>query len=245
MRRAFTAPTALAALAAAAQLACAGCASPTYDRDGMQSRLQALHPELTSARLDEIQSLEPTVTFPARIAVGQPGGARVWSGQRGWSADELEIIEAFGDELVAAGVASEVVVLPISLLTPTGNGRSETDLEALRLGAARVHADLLLLIDVVTDTDEWSNVLSVLDLTIVGMWLAPGQHRAALTMVEGLLIDNENEYLYSFARGEGSDERVRPRKYADASLVREKSRREALARFGDAFVREASKLARE
>jgi hypothetical protein len=59
---------------------------------------------------------------------------------------------------------------------------------------------------------------------------------------EGLLLDNRNEYLYAFARGEGEEKSVRPIAYADTSAVVHASRVEALKKFGVAFLDQALQL---
>ena len=99
------------------------------------------------------------------------------------------------------------------------------------------------MLSVATDLDEYVNPLSVLDVTIVGMWIAPGHHRDALTIVEGVMLDNRNEYLYAFARGEGTSSIVRPFAYADDSKAIGPSRMLALQAFGKDFVARASQLA--
>jgi len=93
-----------------------------------------------------------------------------------------------------------------------------------------------------TDVDEYVNPASILDLTLVGLWVIPGHHVDALTIIEGAMIDNRNEYLYVLARGEGEERMLRPFAYARAEHAVQRSRRQALASFGDAFVREASQL---
>jgi hypothetical protein len=81
-----------------------------------------------------------------------------------------------------------------------------------------------------------------LDVTIVGLWLIPGHHRDALTIAEGVMIDNRNEYLYAYARGEAEEKTVRPFMYASSWKVVRPSRLHALQSFGREFIREAEKL---
>jgi len=57
-----------------------------------------------------------------------------------------------------------------------------------------------------------------------------------------VLLDNRNEYLYAFARGEAESKSVRPGAYADTAAVVSASRVEALRNFGNAFVEQARQL---
>lgn len=132
---------------------------------------------------------------------------------RTWSPDEVRVIESWAEPL-----------------------------RAQRSAAARTRADALLVVNLATATDEYVNPASLLYLTIVGMWVAPGTHRDALTIAEGVLLDNRNEYLYAFARGEGENRVVRPVMFADEHAVAGASRIEALQSFGQAFVTQARGL---
>lgn len=115
-------------------------------------------------------------------------------------------------------------------------------LRARRAAAARVQADALLTISIVTAVDEYTNPLAFLNLTIVGMWLAPGHHCDALAMVEGAMLDNRNEYLYAFARGEAQEKLVRPLMCVESRRAVRSSRLRALQRFGREFIKQASQL---
>lgn len=86
------------------------------------------------------------------------------------------------------------------------------------------------------------NPASALYLTIIGVWLVPGSHRDALTVAEGVLLDNRNEYLYAFARGEAESKSVRPGAYADTAAVVTASRVKALEDFGSAFIEQTRQL---
>jgi hypothetical protein len=74
------------------------------------------------------------------------------------------------------------------------------------------------------------------------MWVVPGHHRDALTIVEGAMLDNRNEYLYAFARGEAEERIIRPFIYADSWKVVRLSRLKALQVFGQQFIANASQL---
>jgi hypothetical protein len=219
----------------------AGCGTG-YNRGALDASLQESRRAYVSSDLtvEQIEQTRPQMSLPARIAVAPPvGGA-----SSGWTADEIRVIESWAAPLRAAGVASEVVILPSSLV----DGRTcelsdhRCRLLAQRTAAARTRADALLVVNFATSTDHYVNPASLLYLSLVGLFVAPGTHENALTIAEGLLIDNRNEYLYAFARGEGEQRTVRPSMYVDEKAVVAGSRLAALQTFGDAFVQQASGL---
>jgi hypothetical protein len=228
-------------------VALGGCATG-FNRGEMDAALQSAKPSYVSSELsvEEIDALRPQVNLPARIAIAPPIQTyQRWWGQRSldtWSPDEIAILESWQEPLRSAGVASEILILPSSLVKDCEVRDSLCRLKSQRAAAARVHADALLVINLATATDEYVNPASALYLTIIGMWLVPASHRDALTVAEGVLLDTRNEYLYAFARGEGESQSVRPAMYADTVAVVGMSRVEALRDFGGSFLEQARHL---
>jgi hypothetical protein len=222
----------------------------------MSAALESTKPSYASTSfasfsVADIEATKPQLKLPARIAIAPPVQAyrpsytdRHWASQLNtWSPEEVDVLQALEKPLRAAGIASEVVVLPSSLVAVCGDRDESCRVDAERAAAARARADALLMVDLATDTDEYVNPASALYLTIIGMWLVPGTHRNALTVAEGVLIDNRNEYLYAFARGQGESKSLRPLIYADTASVVHSSRVEALRSFDKAFLDQARQLA--
>ena len=228
----------LATIASALFLVAVGCASG-FNRGEMQSALRAANPVFSSSRIEQIEELEPQTSLPFSLAVSQPLGSSVGN----WSSDEISEITSWADSLSKAGVASQVNVIPASLVRgDCWRSHGSCTVEPFREAAARLGADALLLMTESSDIDPYVNPLSILNLTIIGMWVAPGHHRDALTMIEGVLIDNRNEYLYVTAQAEGESSQVRPFLYTDDNAVRRDARLAALQSFGREFVTQASQL---
>jgi hypothetical protein len=224
-----------------------GC-STGFSRGEMESSLRASNPSYVSSGLtvEEVEKLRPQIKLPVRLAVAPPTVSyRRWWGSADlgtWSPEEIAEIESWEEPLRSAGVVADLIILPSSLVEQCLSDDPACSLRAQRAAAARVQADALLLINLATAVDEYANPASVLNITIVGMWLAPGHHRDALTIAEGVMIDNRNEYLYAFARGEGETHTVRPLVYADAWKAVRPSRLKALAAFGEEIVAQVSQL---
>jgi hypothetical protein len=86
----------------------------------------------------------------------------------------------------------------------------DTDVKWLRLAAAKCGADVLFIIHGAAQTDSYKNAASVFDLTIVGGYLVPGSHKDSLFMMEGLLLDVDNGFIYTGVRSEGVGKIIRP-----------------------------------
>lgn len=228
-----------------------GCSSSGYNAGEMNSALQSAKPSYASGGFSnqsvaEIEAMKPQLKLPARIAIAPPVQTfRRWQGNDPldtWTPEEVSILESWEQPLRTAGIASQVFVLPRALIGDCESRDNYCRVDAPRQAAARAHADALLIVNLATATDEYANPASAFYLTVIGMWLAPGSHRDALTIAEGMLIDNRNEYLYAFARGQGESRSLRPYMYADTAAVVHSSRVEALKSFGTAFLEQARQL---
>jgi hypothetical protein len=225
-------------------LALPACTS-TIDRRGMRSELQAHSIVFTDQTVEQIAALEPQVRTPFHLAVATPIGA-----ERPWSADEITEIEAWGAELERQGIISELTVIP-SIATLAPGSASPLDQEApdrmtsLRTAAARVHADAVLITRVVSDSSMWVDPLSILDLTIVGCWFIPGHHAESVTMIEGMLVDVANEYVYGVGSAEGRAKEHKPAVYLRPEEIDDAARLAALRGLGKVVLAKAKKAASE
>jgi len=193
--------------------------------------------------VEEIEKLKPQAAFPLRLAVAQPlhGYAdRVWT-----AAEEAEIL-GWSAPLRDAGLISEIVILPdIAYTNCVWNGAGPAcALNGIRSSAARMRADAVLLVAINTEVDGWVNPLSILDLTIVGLWIVPAHHRDALSTAQAVLLDNRSEYLWAKVQGAGNASIVRPYAYVDDTGVRRSARLEALKALGLDLVKHAPEITR-
>ena len=186
--------------------------------------------------LEEIEGLQPQLRFPIKLAISQP------SSGSGWTADEIAIIESWEEPLRATGFVDSIVVLPESLSESCGWGLAyHCGVLRNRRAAARFHADALLFVAAQTEVRQYANPASILNLTVVGLWLVPAHHRNATTVLERTLIDNRNEYVYAFSRAYGEVKMVRPLAYSNWRRSADLSRQRALADFGSRMLAELEK----
>lgn len=193
--------------------------------------------QFSNARtVEEIRALKPQARYPMKIAV-MPSDS--W---HGLSFAEREIIEQWGDKLEQIGFASSLQIIPHSLIPTCGyNSDNNCFLEGARVAGARMRADAILFLNDSTVTDSYVNPLSILDLTIVGMWVVPSHHRDSYSIYEAALFDINNGYLYVVAEGSGENKAVRPYVYTENDTGQQDARIQALNAVGDKLV----KLAKE
>jgi hypothetical protein len=181
-------------LLVAVWLVCAGCAS--YVTPGGPVRLE----DISRADIAEVASRKPSPNFPARVAV-----VRVQApGYRSYSSESLgtgrfsvlttqelltdEGFEAFGKWPAVAGVA------PVSrLLLPT----TLDSLDDLRLSAAKVQADVLLVYTL--DTSFRVQGRAYGPLTAISLGLAPDRDAHVTSTASALFQDVRTGFVYGVA----------------------------------------------
>jgi rhombotail lipoprotein len=182
--------------------------------------------EFSSKSVQEIEAIKPQLHAPIRLAVAPP----LWRRDLHWTSGERAEIESWRQELVDSGFVSDFVLIP-PITYELGGGAAagaKSTFEQVREAAARHHADAVLVIRDVDDTSEWGNPLSILYATIVGCWVVPGTSGEAVSMMQGLVIDNRNEYLYASYESEGSSKTTKPVQSLDFDALRLAARVTAL-----------------
>jgi hypothetical protein len=244
MRQPAIATVAIAALATLS----AGCSALGFHRKSasLHDRVtqeasyvgDATEPQFDSWAIESIADSRPQLELHVHVAVSQPVNGKPWTQK------EIDEIASWESALRRAGIASELTVLPAGMVCNVAETwhPARCPLDGQRAAAARIGAEALLLMDAETETNDTSNALAALDLTIIGMWVFPAHTRHARTMVEGTLMDNRNRYIYAFARGEAEKKARRPLMYTDQSGVEQASRREAILAFGSNFIAEAKQI---
>lgn len=152
-------------------------------------------------------AVEPILTFPARI-----GLARIENGQltpipQAEADHWIETAERLGPKF-----GEFVPVSPLIATLAAGasadyryDARVEAIVHKIRLGAARQHADAVLIYEVSGKETNESTPLSVADLTIIGMFLMPSRTLEANGVASALLLDVRNGYPYGTATATAED----------------------------------------
>lgn len=140
-------------------------------------------------------SVEPTLTFPARIGLAyiENGDLSAISGEEAelWMKTGQNLGKDFGEfvplsPLVANAVSGEVAA----------KDRVDAVMKKIRLGAARQHLDAVLVYETYSSFDKKSNLLAIANLTIIGGYLLPSQQVTTEGYGNAMLIDVMNGYPY-------------------------------------------------
>lgn len=189
----------------------------------MRRKLERDGLEFSSRSVKEIEEIRPQLHAPFRIAVAPP----LWREDLHWTSAERAEIESWKGAFAEAGIASDIVLIP-SVTYEMGSGGRRGWFEQVREAAARHHADALLVIRDIDDASTWGNPLSVLYATIVGCWIVPGSTAEAVSMMQGVVIDNRNEYLLASYESEGASKTTKPINTIDVDDLRAGARVAAL-----------------
>ena len=208
----------------------ASSCSANFDRKQIQERIVDQSLQLNEQEVAEVLKLKPQLKLPCRVAVhlASEKGSATWR----WTQRDRDVVEAWGKKLKADKVVSDFFVLT-DLFT------RGTSLKDLRVTAARHGADALFILRGGAQVDGYVNAASALYITIVGGWLVPGNHRDALFLLEGGLVDVHNGFLYTTAETEGESGIVRPVFLLDDQDNRdvvENAKQKALEDFGKRIV---------
>lgn len=162
----------------------------------------ASHWSEVDAQVREVAAVEPILQFPARIGIAKIDGGYLTSMSQAeadiWFQTARELGNHFGEFVPVSRLIAEMV----SPLTPTPYRQTLKDIiTKIRLGAARQHLDVVLIYEVYGRSSRSSNLLSLMDLTIIGAYLSPGQSLKAEGYAKALLLDVRNGYPYGTAEG--------------------------------------------
>lgn len=222
----------------------ASCTSTVRPR-AMQETLQERRPVYSHATIRELEALEPQNDGPLRLGIAPPVGVHQWCDTYGvWSDEERAALLEWADEAVRAGWIREVEFLS-SLLVDHAPSEGSL-LLAVREAGARQDVDAVLVIQAVSEDSQWMNVLAFLDLTLIGAFVVPGHSTEAVAILEGLVVDTRNEYVYAAGTGTGeTGERTRTLAAIDEATdqARRDARMAALDALGEDLLAQARRAA--
>lgn len=213
--------------AAAAAAAPLGCASSglSYGESGPNSQANYL---ATMVAAPDSGITVGTTTRPAAPLARRPfaGPARLAVAQVGEVAPPEAMLAPLRD---ARGLFTRVDTIPAVgdgvrvYSRPDGDaGRQAVRerIDALRALARSVGSDYLLLVGGSADTSRDSTPLSVLNLTIVGLFIVPSERVQATMKASGALIDVSTGQVVSLSSAQLFRERLSPMAASDGDLVR-------------------------
>lgn len=211
-------------LTAALLAACAPDVQNTSGRDYMRARPELAATATTGEtrertdfrhRLRAAAEVEPRLRFPARIGLARIEDGRLTAippaEAEAWLKTSQRLGPRFGQFVPVSPLIAELVA---SEQGPARDryyhGDVADTVRKLRLGAARQHVDAVLVYEVGGYANDSSTLLSVADLSIVGMFVVPSRHLKAEGFAGALLLDVRNGYPYGTANARADDQNLVP-----------------------------------
>lgn len=200
-----------------ALIALSGCFARGFHRQEVTQRLQGEAIQATDEEIAKALAVRPQLPFPCRVAIYLPPST--------WTAADREIIEGWSTKLKKDRIVSDMFVM--SSIVATG-----TSIKEVRVAAARHGADAVLILNSVSNIESYKNIGAVLNLTIVGGYLIPSNHRNVQVTIQGVLVDVGNGYLYASMEADGAARTVQPAFLVEEKPTIDKAQRAALTNFG-------------
>jgi hypothetical protein len=199
--------------------------------------------EEVKAEVERLLALRPAAPAPSRVLVFEvpsSGHTHIRSPRKRLLL-RRETAHAMKTALEDTGFFQSVDFLPDLFLEEAAVG----GLGALRIAAARAHADGLLLYSTEAGYEYRPNPLALSYLTIVGAFLAPGSRGSALALSRAVLVDVRTGYLYDVMEGYGEQGRVAPVAFLDEEALEHAARVAALNDLAKAAAEKVRRLAAE
>lgn len=180
----------------------AACNTTTQTTSGEAylKRHPAINPdkeEVFEDTLRRVASVEPSLTFPARIGLARIDQGRLTNipqqEAQAWEKVRTNLGSNFGEFIPLSPIVAEMAAQGIS--TQKDDLRYDV-MNKIRLGAARQHLDAVLIYETYSRTDKKSNLLSIADLTIIGGYLLPSKSIEVEAYADAMLIDVMQGYPY-------------------------------------------------
>jgi rhombotail lipoprotein len=156
----------------------------------------------------QVSFLEKTLTdgeiatmLDADVRAKLPTCLAIAAVQGGWGAGLTEIgAEELGQWQKA--VAEEPHITGVQPISPIVLGKDHPSLHALRVAAARMNCELLLVCyRADTDVDNYNDA-AALYWTFVGLWLVPGNVYEHRTVIQAILVDTRTGAILGTATGD-------------------------------------------
>ncbi|MHC5039568.1 MAG: hypothetical protein ACYTHM_19880 [Planctomycetota bacterium] len=174
--------------------------------------------EAANRAVKDILEIKPAVTFsknrPLTLAIAEVG-------PKGIETIRQKDKDAWRTALESTGLVRVVFISSVIL-------SGDPHFHEIRIAAARLHADVLLLYASASSTASSLNLGGFLYLTVAGLFLSPGSQTAVLTFAKGVCFDVENEYLEFAVEGEDERSSIRPWYFVDSEAMQIDSREAAV-----------------
>ncbi len=241
-----------------------GCESYTQTTSGSEYlKRYTEHAEVTDVGgldpdIRAAAEVEPILTFPARVAIARIDGGRFSAippaEGEAWAAMAKDLGPDWGQFMPISPLIFALTAPPQSGYGTARPGcRHAGDCLAdiqqtvreIRVAAARQHIDVVLIYEVVAQSETKSNPLAFTNLVVLPMFFVPSQDVAAEGSAQAVLLDVRNGYTYGFASTVVEDAAFTLATYVGASDVALEITDEAKTAAAIALTEEVGEMARK
>ncbi len=174
--------------------------------------------EAANKAVKEVLEIRPAASFskdrPITLAIAEVG-------VNGIETIRQEDKDAWRKSLESTGMVRVVFISSVIL-------SGDPQFHEIRIAAARLHADVVLLYASASSTASSLNIWGFLYLTVLGLFISPGDENAVLTFAKGVCFDVENEFLEFAVEGEDERDSIGPWYFQDPDAMKAESRKAAL-----------------
>jgi hypothetical protein len=178
-----------------------GCASKGFNRGELKNQIGVTAPTYDDSAIKAAFAKKANLPKPFKLAVYFKSPASAKSANENlewrWTEQDKSVFDELTNDLKAKGLVSEVLPLNTSLITDEG-------IKSLRLAAAQMHADALLVVGGASDIDRYMNNWGWAYTLLVPTLFVPGSQADTLFMSNATLWDVRNEFLYLSAEAEAT-----------------------------------------
>ncbi len=188
------------------------CSSRGFDRDKLKQSM-ANNVVISENEIQNRLNLKPQLKFPFTLGIYIRN--KPW--EEKFTGEDRDLLFSLKEELQKDGIITDLFFVLDVTIPDMQDEYKYNSLKNIRYAAAGYGADAVLILDSASQKDSFANPLSILYLTIIGLWIAPGSHREALFLAQAAMYDVRNEYLYLTVESESTSKLIRPWMYAEYS----------------------------
>ncbi len=178
----------------------AGCSSSGFNRGALKEQIGVAKPVVTDGEIKDVLNRKPNLPKPFKLAVYfkppvAPGNESLNQPWRWSEADKTALTQ------VATDLKNEKVISTVYPVLETLV--DDHSLRGIRLAAAKMGADAVLIVEGAGQTDRYINGWGWTYALILPALFVRGTQTDTLFMVSASMWDVRNEYLYLTAEAEG------------------------------------------
>lgn len=200
------------------------CASSRgFDKGYLRSQIVE-QKVVTEDDIKKTLELKPQLPSPFKLAVffAPPKYGWRYGTSWNWTGEDKDALIQMKNDLMNKNIISDMFVLSDAILEGTDN-------KAIRLAAARAGADAVIIVNGVSSVDRYNNVWGGTYFLIVTPFFIPGTVADGLVMLNAVMWDVRNQYLYMSTEAEGTARQTKPAFFIEENHLISEARANAVA----------------